>query len=277
MYAQASPFRSARSLRSAGALASLALAGALLLAVTLPAGALAAGATARRPAPHFAASFSARMHVRTRAHTPVRHPAVKRPATAHAIVCQARRGHTVFRSTAVRVFAEDGKVWGCVNGSASAWELWTPGAGAAMSRSAAVRQAAGPYVAVEKVAGGPAPVKRSLAVTDLATGSIYVAAHLEAAAAGAVLSAEPATPGPWPLEGFVLASDGNVARLYSTFQPGAGPGAPVTGQVLELVGPQGLHRVLASSAQGSIASASLVCSGSTVRWTQAGQLESAGD
>jgi len=201
-----------------------------------------------------------------------RHAPAPGSSGAHTVACEGRRGRTVLSRGVVRVFSEANKVWGCVRGNASAWELWEPTAG----WEGAVRQVAGTYVAVEKAISAAGSYRRSLSVTDLLSGSVYVVAHLERPLAGGAESSEPQTPGPWPLEAFALAPDGYTARLYDTFAAGAGSGAKPTGQVLDLVGPQSSQRELASGPPGAIAPASLSCAGRTVRWSQSGAARSAG-
>jgi hypothetical protein len=201
---------------------------------------------------------------------------VAETASHRSVVCQHKRGRTILRRGVVRVFKRQGTVYGCVNGSKRAWSLWETQNYLTQSKGGAVKQVAGPYVAVAASTNNQYGFEQSLAVSNLRTGASYAVASVAGELSG-VTSGEPATPGPWPLETFVLGPDGRTARLYDTFAPppNANTAAPVTGQVIDLIGFHRFRRQLATSAPGGIARASLGYDGRTVAWTQNGTPQSA--
>jgi hypothetical protein len=206
----------------------------------------------------------------------VSHHGAAAAAKQRGVRCQHQRGRTIVRRGVVRVFKRGGTVYGCVQGSKRAWALWETQNYLTQSKGGAVKQVAGPFVAVEASTNNQYGFEQSAAVYDLRSGASYAIAHVAGELAGPT-SGEPATPGPWPLETFVLGPDGRTARLYDTFAPPPNPStaAPVTGQVLDLIGFHHLRRQLATSAPGGIARTSLGYDGHTVTWTQNGTPQSA--
>ncbi len=200
--------------------------------------------------------------------------AVARPARAvkrRPPVCQHIAGHTILRRGQVRVFRASGVIYGCLNGSESAWSLWESG----VRQNGSLGQVDGRFVAVQSTTSDQYEWDTSLDVVDLRSGGSYSIAGesepLDGPAAG-----DPATPGPWPIETYVLGPDGRTARLYDTFIPGAGAySGTVVSQVLDLIGFHHVDDRLATSAPDGIAPQSLAYDGRTVTWTQDGSPQSA--
>jgi hypothetical protein len=179
--------------------------------------------------------------------------------------CQRQHGKTILRRGVVRIFERSGAVYGCLEGSVRIVEL-----------GGSVEQVAGPFVAEEGSQSDQYRYTASLEVVDLRSGRSYVVASLEQPIWGEA-SGEPATPGTWPLEAFVLGSDGRTARLYDIFPKHPNPSydAVPSGQVLDLIGFHHFRRQLAVSGPGEIAAASLSYRDHTVTWTQNGAPRSA--
>jgi hypothetical protein len=156
-------------------------------------------------------------------------------------------------------------VYGCLNGHSRRVLLWS----ILPEQYSSVADVAGRFVAVESVLSNQYTYDQGLGVVNLGDGAAYSVASLLWPIDGTP-QADPATPGPWPIETFVLNHTGRTARLYSTFAPGAGPGSNPTGQVLDVIGPDHQDRVLATTTAGAIPPASLAYHGDTVTWTENG-------
>jgi hypothetical protein len=187
------------------------------------------------------------------------------------IACQRHHGKTILRRGVVRIFETSGAVYGCVQGRPRIVELWETEAGGYGGNEGSVKQVAGRFVAVQFSHWDQYVSEESLAVVDLRSGSEYSVASVSQPIWGEA-SGEPATPGTWPLEAFVLGSDGRTARLYDTFpvHPNPSYDAAPSGQVLELIGFHRFRRSLAVSGPGGIAATSLSYRDHTVTWTQNG-------
>jgi len=189
-----------------------------------------------------------------------------RSAQRRAAVCQRRPGHTMMRRGEVRVFRASGVVYGCVKGSLSAWPLWR----ASRRQSGSVAQVNRQFVAVDSRASDQYAFDASLRVFDLRSGRSYsIASESEPLSGGA--TGDPSTPGPWPVEKFVLGPDGRAVRLYERFTAAANDySGTVIGQVLDVIGFHKSARRLATSPPGGIAPGSLTYDGHMVTWTQDG-------
>jgi hypothetical protein len=193
-------------------------------------------------------------------------------------ICQRKRGHTILHRGVVRLFKGSGTVYGCLRGSRRAWQLWGVSGDPFQAMSGAARQVAGPFVAFLSESSNQYTRWRTLAVEDLRSGASYPIADWEEEM-GIHVTAQPPTPGPWPLDAFRLGPDGRTARLYNTYVPPtsalAESMASPAGQILDLIGFDDLQRQLATSAPGGIVSSSLSYDGHTVTWTHNGSVESA--
>jgi hypothetical protein len=200
--------------------------------------------------------------------------ALARPASAaerRAAVCQHVPGRTLLRRGHVRVFRASDVVYGCVNGSESAWPLWQ----SSLRQSGSVAEVNGRFVAVRSRTSDQYEFDLSLDVVDLRSGRRYSIAW-ESEPLGGGVAGDPSTPGPWPIEAFVLGPDGRTIRLYDKLIAGASQySGTVVGQVLNVIGFHHLNRQLATSPPGAIASASLAYDGHKVTWTQNGSPQSA--
>jgi hypothetical protein len=178
----------------------------------------------------------------------------------------------------VRVFKRSGTVYGCLIGSRVAQQLWTSSGDPFQAASGAVRQVAGRFIAFVSEGSNQYTRSRAVDVVDLGNGRGYTIAEIEEEMSLHV-TGEPPTPGPWPLQTFVLGPDGRTARLYNTYVPPTSALVQATaspaGQVLDLIGFNGLVRQLATSAPGGIPASSLAYDGHTVTWTHDGSSESA--
>lgn len=190
-----------------------------------------------------------------------------RPA---GIVCQRKPGHTVFSHHAIRVFRNSGNVYGCLKGHTRRVWLWIK----LPEVRSSVKAAVGQHVVVQSVSSNQYAYGRSLQAIDLADGTSYWIASLASPLGGAP-QADPASPGPWPLEAFSLGSTGLTARLYATFAPGAGSTSEPSGQVLDVIGPHDYDRTLARTSAGAITPTSLAYHGDEVTWDQDGVPKSA--
>jgi len=189
-----------------------------------------------------------------------------RSAKRRAAVCQRRPGHTMTRRGEVRVFRASGVVYGCVKGSSSAWPLWRP----SRRQTGWVAQVNRQFVAVDSRTSDQYAFDASLRVFDLRTGRSYSIASESEPLSGAT-TGKPSTPGPWPIERFVLGPDGRTARLYERFAAAANDySGTVIGQVLDVIGFHASTRRLATSPPGGIAPGSLAYDGHRVTWTQDG-------
>jgi len=188
-----------------------------------------------------------------------------------ARVCQRQPGHTIFRSGSIRVFRESHHVYGCVRGHTRRVLLWVK----VPEQQSSLQGSVGHDIAVQSVLNNQYGFSQSLWVVNLLDGATYPIASYGGNVETGTVSGNPATPGPWPLEGFAMSSKGLTARLYDTFAPGSGLAAEPTGQVLDVIGPRGYDRTLALTGPGAIAPASLAWQGSVVIWTQNGTPESA--
>ena len=194
-----------------------------------------------------------------------------RSAEQRAAVCQRIPGRTMMRQGEVRIFRASGVVYGCVNGSQSAWALWQP----SPTLSGSVAQVNRQFVAVKSQTSDQYEFDASLAVVDLRSGRSYPIASESEPLDGPV-TGNPSTPGPWPIEAFALGSDGLAVRLYERFTAGTSEqSATVVGQVLDVIGFQHLHRWLATSPPGEIAPVSVHYEGHKVTWTQDGSRHAA--
>lgn len=189
-----------------------------------------------------------------------------RSAERRAAVCQRRPGHTVTRRGEVRVFRASGVVYGCLKDSSSAWPLWS----ASRSQTGWVAQVNRQFIAVDSRTGDQYAFDASLSVFDLRAGGSYSIAS-ESEPLGGPATGNPSTPGPWPVEKFVLGPDGRTVRLYERFAAAANDDSgTVIGQVLDAIGFHTAARRLATSPPGGIAPASLAYDGHRVTWTQDG-------
>ncbi len=184
--------------------------------------------------------------------------------------CQHQPGHTTFRRGKVRVFSRAGDVYGCLIGDTRRVLLWVN----LMEQQSSVKQVAGRYVAVESIVNNQYTYARSLSMIDLANGAGYSIGSLNWPLGGES-SGDPRTPGPWPLEAFVLGANGRTARLYGTFAAGASSSAHPTGQVLDVIGYRHFNRTIATTGASAISPASLTYNGREVTWTQDGAAHSA--
>jgi hypothetical protein len=167
----------------------------------------------------------------------------------------------------VRIFSHSGDVYGCVNGSTRRVWLWETQA----ESSGSVTQVAGRFVAVNWMRGDQYEYDRYVDVVDLRSASSYSIAEVTEPISGTP-EGNPPTPGPWPLDGFALGSDGRTARLYDTYAANTSSmynSAPVR-QVLDLVGFHNYRRQLATGDPGAIMPGSLAYHDHTVTWTQDG-------
>jgi hypothetical protein len=195
--------------------------------------------------------------------------AIARPARLakrRAPVCQRIPGHTMMRRGEVRIFRASGVVYGCVKDSGSAWPLWEP----SPRQSGSVAQVNRQFAAVESRTSDQYKFDVSLDVVDLRSGRSYSIAS-ESEPLGGGVAGDPSTPGPWPIEAFVLGSDGRTVRLYEKFTAGASEySGTVVGQVMDVIGFHNFDRRLATSPPGGIAPGSLAYDGPRVTWTQDG-------
>jgi hypothetical protein len=207
-------------------------------------------------------------------------PAARRGAASsaahHAVVCQHRRGHTILRRGAVRVFKASGPiyptVYGCLEGSTRAVPLWevVPGPGPSPDKTGSVKHVAGRFVAVETSTSNQYEYNQALEVFDLRSGASYGISGVQEPID------EPGGMGAPRLETYVLADNGRTAALYATFAAaGTSSGSTPTGQLLEVLGFHDFHQVLATTGPNTIAPASLTFNGQTVSWTQNGEQHSA--
>jgi hypothetical protein len=196
--------------------------------------------------------------------------AASRAARPAGIACQRKPGRTVLGRGAIRIFRQSRDVYGCLTGKTRRVLLWVE----LPEQQISVAGTAGHDVAVQSVVSNQYTYERSIDVVNLANGTGYSIAGLSWPIDGTP-TASPATPGPWPLEAFALGPTGLSARLYATFAAGSSPAAQPSGQVLDVIGPHGYDRTLATTAAGAIAPSSLAYHGHTVSWVQNGVTQSA--
>lgn len=197
---------------------------------------------------------------------------------SRGVRCQHRHGHTILRQGVIRVFRAPGGVYGCVKGRRNKVFLWQDHHKLGEYSSGSVSQAAGHFLAIQSSSGDQYAYDTSLEVVNLRTGASYAIASESEPISGPA-TGNPSTPGPWPIQAFVLGSDGRTARLYETFPASSTQGynTPPSGQVLDVIGFHHFRVQLATSQPGGIAPSSLAYHGHTVTWTQNGVPHSASD
>ncbi len=206
----------------------------------------------------FAALLSpANAATRSRHHRP-------RPPT-----CAHQKGPTLLRHGAVRVYTKSGLAYGCLLGSRRKFSLWQIVDAFTTSANGKVEQVVGPYLAYSASSGSQYEADQRDTVIDLRSGHTYSVASVIAPLSGGT-TADPPTPGPYPLRTFVLGPDGRSARLYNSYAAGASPGTAPSGEVLDLIGFRATPQQIASSGPGGIAPGSVTFDGHTVGWTQDG-------
>lgn len=178
--------------------------------------------------------------------------------------CQREPGHTILRRGVVRVFRHSGNVYGCVNGSTRRIWLWE----ILPETRGSVTQVAGRFVAFDWLRDDQYEYDHYVIVVDLRTASAYSVAELTQPLTE-LPEGNPPTPGPWPLDGYTLGTDGRTARLYDSYV-GTMFNQILVGQVLDLVGFHGYDRQLATGGPGAIIPKSLAYHDHTVTWTQDG-------
>jgi hypothetical protein len=199
---------------------------------------------------------------------------VARTAKRRGVSCQRKHGHTIFRHGIVRAFKCSGTVFGCVDGSTSAWPLWGSTDEPYETVSGSILQVSGRFVAFETETGVKGTNDWSIDVMDLRSGAGYPVASWSQV----LPFDEPPSPVKSPLQAFVLGPDGRTACLEEVFDANVAPSASEpfpTRQVLVLLGFHHFHRRLAISTPGGIVPGSVAYNGHTVTWTQSGSAESA--